>query len=138
MLSLMRLHMKPRTLEEITADLEREWPESEPIYHRGWMFHAPFACGRCGLEIPAYQFAFARACGACDCGDVRARFRVGDRRWFLSGKAELTDQNDRWLISPDFIPASECEQYPRLNRERRPPPPKKPRSRSPLRPLLSR
>ena len=52
----------------VVARLREEHPEHAPIEFRGQVWRAPFHCLSCGEVIPAYQFAFARACGRCDVG----------------------------------------------------------------------
>lgn len=101
-----------KTNEEIWADVQSKTAEFEVgaakvgLYHRGYRFWPPYACGRCGEPISARQFAFARSCGGCDHSRSQtARLHLYDPRWFVLGKVEYEDPNDSALIRVDFIPA---------------------------------
>ena len=87
-------------------DCERE-AQARGLYHRGWRFWPPYACGRCGRTVSASQFAFSRSCGGCDHGDSHtARVEVFDKRWFILGDVQLENQQDFALITPLFAAAS--------------------------------
>ena len=100
------------------------------IYHRGYRFWPPYACGRCGEPISAYQFAFSRSCGGCDSSESHtARLSIFDPRWFVLGEVELDNPGDDALIHPQFLPAYQRRDFapihPRLV-PRKPMPPRRP------------
>ena len=101
------------TIESVRRRLEAQWPEGEPIDHRGWRFTTPFHCFACGLQIPAYQFAFARACGGCDVpGSRTARLSIGDMRAF-AGPHEYIGAS-KWEISPKWLDPATAADVKRL------------------------
>mgnify|MGYP001587159364 CR=1 FL=1 len=55
-------------------------PDSDAVYvdFEGYRFHKPFHCTCCGRVICARQFAFGRACGACDVGACQSDSKVYD------------------------------------------------------------
>lgn len=117
--------------DELRARIQRDVAEFEVeaaktgLYHRGYRFWPPYACGRCGVPISASQFAFSRSCGGCDRGEsLTARFHPFDARWFVLGKAELENAADSGLIHPEFIPASQNNEFPEVYRPRPRPIPK--------------
>lgn len=111
-----------KSSDEIWAGIQREvaarQAEAEKcgIYHRGYRFWPPYACGRCGEPISAHQFAFSRSCGGCDVGQSHtARLFFGDPHWFVLGKVDLENDKDSALIQPDFIPAHTRRDFAVLN-----------------------
>jgi hypothetical protein len=73
------------------------------LYHRGWRFWPPYVCCLCGTAISASQWAFARNCGPCDVDrPVRQQGRRGT--FYVGGKVELENKQDRYFIDPEFTP----------------------------------
>lgn len=133
--------------DEIWDEIQRKAAEFEVeaakvgLYHRGYRFWPPYACGRCGEPIGAYQFAFARSCGACDRSESpTARLSIVDPRWFVLGKAELENAHDSALIHPEFIPAHRRKEFALVDRQRPriPPVPLKPLKPKPQKPFPPR
>lgn len=106
-----------KTLAEIEAELSERHPESQPIDHRGWRFTTPFHCFRCGIQIPAYQFAFACACGGCDVGNSpTARLHPTARKAFAGPHEQIGTPDDEWFISPEWLDPKDRDKFPVLRR----------------------
>ena len=56
---------------EHEPDTDDTWVDYE-----GYRFHKPFRCMCCGKEICARQFAYGRACAACDMGACQSNNRA--------------------------------------------------------------
>lgn len=112
-----------RTIDDITRELEAQYPEEQPLVHRGWEFSTPFHCFYCGVQISAHQFAFARACGGCDVSESRTRrLSPYDRRAFTGPHKQVGQTSDHLFINPQWLDPATREQYPVLHRPRVVPP----------------